>query len=466
MTELRSQILETVCCLAARLLQSLGDEPARVRELALALSEAAEKARREAQAERGHTQVRAATASWQEQPVLHALMDDLRGVEAELGASEERLRTITENAPDLILQLDRAGCITYLNRVVAGRRPEEVLGKPFTDWISSDFHPVARGALERVLRGGVREEFEAPGAGADGELRWYQVRLAPVTAGRRVVSVILVGTDITERRRAAEALLESKEGLEVRIAERTAELRTVNQQLQAELAERERVEKALRENEERLRLKLDSILLPGVEVIEEELGNILDAQAIQSMMEDFNKLTDMALAVLDVKGNVLVAVGWQDICTRFHRVHPESARNCTESDLFLASNVRQGQYVDYKCKNSLCDVVTPLYIGGKHVGNIYTGQFFYDDEVVDVGSFIDQAARYGFDRESYLQALQRVPRLSRERVNTLMDFLVKFSDLVSRLSFSNLKLARAMAEQGRIEAVLREKAARGEAGDP
>jgi ligand-binding sensor protein len=131
----------------------------------------------------------------------------------------------------------------------------------------------------------------------------------------------------------------------------------------------------------------------------------------------------------------------------------------------LADNVRQGHYVDYKCKNRLCDVVTPLYIGGKHVGNIYTGQFFYDDEVVDVGSFIEQAARYGFDRESYLQALRRVPRLSRERVKTLMDFLVKFSDLVSRLSFSNLKLARAIAEQGRIEAVLRERGSPGDAHD-
>jgi len=206
--------------------------------------------------------------------------------------------------------------------------------------------------------------------------------------------------------------------------------------------------------EERLRLKLDSILSPDADIIDEDLSNILDTPAIQSLMEDFSKLTGMASAILDLKGNVLVATGWQDICTQYHRVHPQAARNCTESDLFLAQNLRPGEYVAYKCQNHLWDVATPLFIGGKHVGNIYTGQFFYDDEPVDDRLFIDQAAKYGFDRELYLSALQRVPRISRARVKPLMDFLTKFSALISRLSYSNLNLAKAMSEQQRIEAAL------------
>jgi signal transduction histidine kinase/ligand-binding sensor protein len=195
---------------------------------------------------------------------------------------------------------------------------------------------------------------------------------------------------------------------------------------------------------------------PDAAIIDEDLRNILDAPAIQSLMEDFTKLTNMVMAILDLKGNVLVATGWQDICTQYHRVHPQTAQNCTESDLFLAQNLRPGEYVAYKCKNHLWDVATPLFIGGKHVGNIYTGQFFYDDEAVDDRLFIDQAAKYGFDQEAYMSALQRVPRLSRDRVKTLMDFLTKFSALISKLSYSNLKLAQAMSEQQRIEAVLRQ----------
>ena len=203
-------------------------------------------------------------------------------------------------------------------------------------------------------------------------------------------------------------------------------------------------------------LKLDSLLSPDAAIIDEELSNILDTPAIQSLMEDFTKLTGMAMAILDLRGKVLVATGWQDICTQFHRAHPETAANCTASDLFLAQNLRPGEYVAYKCQNHLWDVATPLFIGGKHVGNIYTGQFFYDDEPVDERLFIDQSAKYGFDQEQYLSALRRVPRLSRARVKSMMDFLTKFSALVSRLSYSNLRLAKAMSEQRRIEATLRQ----------
>jgi PAS domain S-box-containing protein len=214
-------------------------------------------------------------------------------------------------------------------------------------------------------------------------------------------------------------------------------------------------ERAKQESEKNMSSKLQAISSPDIDSL--ELSTIIDVPSIQSLMDDFYKLTNMALAILDLKGKVLIALGWQDICTQYHRVHPQTALNCMESDLFLARNMRQGEYVAYKCKNQLWDVVTPLYIGGKHVGNIYTGQFFFDDETIDEDTFIRQAARYGFDRESYLSALHRVPRLSRDRVNALMNFLTKFSVLVSELSYSNLKLERTMLELQRIAEALWER---------
>jgi hypothetical protein len=50
-----------------------------------------------------------------------------------------------------------------------------------------------------------------------------------------------------------------------------------------------------------------------------ELVDIINVRAIQSMMDDFYYLTKIGVAILDLKGKVLVATGWQDICTQFHR---------------------------------------------------------------------------------------------------------------------------------------------------
>lgn len=187
-----------------------------------------------------------------------------------------------------------------------------------------------------------------------------------------------------------------------------------------------------------------------------ELKALLDREQIQAMMLDFQKLTGAVFALLDPKGEVLVASGWRDICTRFHRAHPESARACTQSDLYLAANVRQGQYMAYRCQNGLWDVVTPLFIGRRHLGNIYTGQFFYDDEDVDMAAFARQAARLGFDREAYLDAVARVPRVSRERVRDVMAFLVKFSVFIAEMGSRNLRLANTVAASRRMTTALRD----------
>ncbi|WP_416212056.1 sensor histidine kinase [Nostoc sp. ChiVER01] len=67
--------------------------------------------------------------------------------------------------------------------------------------------------------------------------------------------VRMTGTqkDITERKQAEETLSNLLEELEIKVEERTTELTIINQSLQAEITERQRIEQALRESEQRFR---------------------------------------------------------------------------------------------------------------------------------------------------------------------------------------------------------------------
>ena len=206
----------------------------------------------------------------------------------------------------------------------------------------------------------------------------------------------------------------------------------------------------LRQSEERLRLKLDSILDVKSELGPGELANILDLNDIQSIMADFYTLSGTVFALLDLRGNILCASGWQDICTNFHRKHPDTMRNCLESDLMGKEDLKPGDIVSYKCRNNLNDVVSPLFIADKLVGYIYTGQFFYEDQEIEVETFRKQAQDFGFDESEYLKALSQAPRFSRTHVNTTMSFLVKFTGLISKLGYGNLKLAQSVLEQKRV----------------
>ena len=88
-------------------------------------------------------------------------------------------------------------------------------------------------------------------------------------------------------------------------------------------------------------------------------------------MDDFYALTNMGIAIIDLDDNVLVATGWQDICTKFHRVNKDSLKNCIESDLQLTQNIKPGEYSIYKCKNNMWDVATPIIVDGKHMGTLF-----------------------------------------------------------------------------------------------
>jgi PAS domain S-box-containing protein len=174
------------------------------------------------------------------------------------------------------------------------------------------------------------------------------------------------------------------------------------------------------------------------------------------MMDDFFNLTNIGIAILDLHGKVLVATGWQDICTQFHRIHPETCKNCLESDLELSKGVEPGEFRLYQCKNNMWDMATPIIVGDKRIGNLYLGQFLFEDETLDLEVFRSQAQKYGFNEGKYLTALDRVPRWSRQTVNTVMTFYAKLAHMISELSYSNIRINQALKEQNNLFNSLRE----------
>ncbi len=181
-----------------------------------------------------------------------------------------------------------------------------------------------------------------------------------------------------------------------------------------------------------------------------ELSDIMDVKAIQSMMDDFFSLTHIGVAVLDLQGKILVATGWQDICTRFHRVHPETCKNCLESDLKLSNGIEPGTFRIYRCKNSMWDMATPIIVDDMRVGNLFLGQFLFADEEPDRKTFRSQARKYGFDEKEYLAALERVPRWTRETVSTVMFFYTKLAKMISETGYSNIRLAQTLRERDAV----------------
>jgi PAS domain S-box-containing protein len=222
-----------------------------------------------------------------------------------------------------------------------------------------------------------------------------------------------------------------------------------------EIVERKQAEEALRESESWVRRKLESILDPEGDIGELDLADILDAPQIQSLMDDLYRIAGLKMSIIDLKGRVLVDVGWQDICSKFHRIHPETRKRCLESDSDLTVGVARGEFRTYRCKNNMWHLVTPIIVGERHMGNLFLGQFFFENEKIDYDLFRSQARTYGFPEEEYIAALEAVPRHSEELVNLGKAVSLRLTDMFSKLSYANIKLAHFLAERDRLTATLR-----------
>jgi ligand-binding sensor protein/anti-sigma regulatory factor (Ser/Thr protein kinase) len=174
-----------------------------------------------------------------------------------------------------------------------------------------------------------------------------------------------------------------------------------------------------------------------------ELAGLIGLDRVQRLCDSLSGAFGIALAVLDLSGNILIATGWQDICTRYHREHPETLQGCLESDLLINRRLVEGldasEHYAYRCSNGLWDVAFPLVIAGEHVANVYTGQFFFEDDDVDREAYAARARRLGFDEASYLAALDRVPVVSQGRLQKTIGFLADFVGMLGELGLSALQ---------------------------
>jgi PAS domain S-box-containing protein len=191
-------------------------------------------------------------------------------------------------------------------------------------------------------------------------------------------------------------------------------------------------------------------------------SELVDLEELQSLCENFTQLAGFCTAILDMEGNVMVATGWQEVCTRFHRSAQETALKCRESDTVLSKRLNEGErYSVYRCQNGLIDVAVPIFIGENQVGSLYSGQFLF--EPPDMDFFRHQAARYGFDEQSYLESVQKVPVVTEERVRCALNFLCQLAGMIGRMGLTtrNLKQANEGLQEQRqnLERLVEERTA-------
>ncbi|MBD2041954.1 PAS domain S-box protein [Microcoleus sp. FACHB-672] len=190
---------------------------------------------------------------------------DRKRMEEALRESEDRLEGILNSLTDIVWSVSAQTFeMLYVNPAV-----ETVYSRPASEFFQHPslwqevVHPEDREramlASQQMFTTGLKE-IEYRIVRPDGEVRWLHDR-GHLTCNADGIPLRLDGiaTDITERKRAEEALQKLNEDLEIRVQERTKAFRQANKRLQEEIAERQLVGEALHQSEERLNSILNSL---------------------------------------------------------------------------------------------------------------------------------------------------------------------------------------------------------------
>ena len=131
-----------------------------------------------------------------------------------LQESETRYRTLVDNANDIVYKTDIAGHFTFLNPValrLTGYPEEELIGKHYRKLIHPDRRKEVIKLLVSQLENKVQNEYyEFPIITKDGHEIWLGQNVQLVVEDGHASGFQAVARDITERKRAQEALLESQ----------------------------------------------------------------------------------------------------------------------------------------------------------------------------------------------------------------------------------------------------------------
>ena len=163
--------------------------------------------------------------------------------------SEERFRALSDNAFDLVAEMNRAGIFTYTNP-----RYEEWLGIPSGELVGTRalelVHPEDRERILAWFRSLYRSDAESLLTvrlrHRDGGWRWAENSGRTLrTAGE--LRIVTNTRDVTERMELSAQLKRSHDRLEERVEERTAQLHAALASLEEEVAERRRLEAHMQE---------------------------------------------------------------------------------------------------------------------------------------------------------------------------------------------------------------------------
>jgi len=189
-----------------------------------------------------------------------------------------------------------------------------------------------------------------------------------------------------------------------------------------------------------------------------KFSDLVDIIKIQDLLESLSSVTGLSFGLHDTDGNLLLAVGWNEVCSNFYRINDETKLLCKQSDDYLINHLSYSvPYIFHRCKNGFLDAAAPILIDKEHLATIFHGQFLF--EVQDLKLVLHHVKRYGFAEQEYIQALNKVPIYSKQKLDNVMHLIRQLAEMIGEMGLAQLQLIEAKSKaleesEKRLQAII------------
>jgi PAS domain S-box-containing protein len=145
-----------------------------------------------------------------------------------LRPDEGSYRFLLENSGDILWTIDLDGTWQFMTNNVYKAihiRADDIIGKAVWDFVAPEYHAILKDKLKKRLQGEQIPAYEVEVIDSEGRRVPFEVLTTPIVdRNGKIIGIQGISRDITQRKRAEEAVRRAYDELERRVEERTEEL--------------------------------------------------------------------------------------------------------------------------------------------------------------------------------------------------------------------------------------------------